>query len=121
MTAHILYAGVDDVWPATLSPRVIRSVIRTDIGFRGLLFSDDLAMHALSGTPLARAEAALAAGCDIALFCPGDAEGNRAILEALADRPGLADELRSMRRDAAPLDFAALCAERSALLEDAAS
>ena len=40
-------------------------------------------MHALSGRPEERARAALAAGCDIALYCPGDFAGNRAVLEAL--------------------------------------
>lgn len=117
MTAHILFTGVDDRRPATLSATVIQSVIRQDIGFRGLLLSDDLAMHALTGTPLQRAEASLAAGCDIALFCPGEAEGNRTILEALPAAPGLAERLHSMRPVAAMLDLDDLIRERSALLE----
>ncbi len=119
MTAHIVYEGVDDTLPATLSRAVIQSVIREDVGFHGLLLSDDLAMHALSGTPVERAEAALAAGCDIALFCPGDADGNRSILETTPTRPGLAEQLRAMRPRSAPLDLASLLSERAALLERA--
>lgn len=117
MTAHILFTGIDDHRPATLSETVIESVIRQDIAFKGLLLSDDLAMHALTGPPLQRAEASLAAGCDIALFCPGDADGNRAILEALPAAPGLGERLRFMRPVPAALDLASLVGERSSLLE----
>jgi beta-N-acetylhexosaminidase len=53
------------------------------IGFHGTLLSDDLAMAALTGTPAERALAALAAGCDIALYCPGDLAGNLAVLAAV--------------------------------------
>ena len=117
MTAHILYEGLDDIRPATLSPIVIQSVIRSAIGFGGLLLSDDLAMNALEGTPLARAEATLAGGCDIALYCPGDAAGNAAILEALRDDRTLADRLRDSRPKSAAPDLAGWLAERAALLE----
>lgn len=83
MTAHIVYEQLDAERPATISPRIIRDVIRRKIGFAGTLISDDLAMAALTGTPAERAGAALAAGCDIALYCPGDLAGNLSILEAL--------------------------------------
>ena len=83
MTAHVVYEQYDPVNPATLSALVIRDLIRGRIGFQGILVSDDLAMGALSGTPAERATRALAAGCDIALYCPGDFAGNRAVLEAL--------------------------------------
>lgn len=81
MTAHILYEAWDAARPATLSPAVIGGVIRGEIGFDGPLLSDDLAMKALSGRPGALAEAAIAAGCDAVLYCPGDAAGNAAVLE----------------------------------------
>jgi beta-N-acetylhexosaminidase len=85
MTAHVVYESIDPARPGTLSPIVIREIIRDKIGFTGTLVSDDLAMGALSGaTPAERALAALEAGCDIALYCPGDMQGNRAVLEALA-------------------------------------
>ena len=83
MTAHVVYEQYDPVNPGTLSPIIIQNLIRERIGFRGVLVSDDLAMGALSGTPVERARKALAAGCDIALYCPGDFAGNRAVLEAL--------------------------------------
>jgi beta-N-acetylhexosaminidase len=85
MTAHIVYTALDPDLPATLSRKVISRVIRGLIGFEGMLVSDDLAMQALSGAPASRAVAALQAGCDVALYCPGDMAGNLAILQALPD------------------------------------
>ena len=95
MTAHITYNALDAERCATLSPDVI-DFIRNDIGFGGLLMSDDLGMHAL-GNPQsgghppgsnalqdfgARALASLDAGCDIALHCSGDFNEMRSIVEA---------------------------------------
>jgi beta-N-acetylhexosaminidase len=67
MTAHIVYPAVDSARPATLSPRVIHGVIRGEIGFDGVLISDDLGMNALSGGVDDRVRLSLAAGCDLAL------------------------------------------------------
>lgn len=72
MTAHVIYEAIDAQRPATTSPKVIRDVIRGEIGFTGLLLSDDLSMEALSGPLSARAKAAQFAGCDIVLHCNGD-------------------------------------------------
>jgi beta-N-acetylhexosaminidase len=69
MTAHVVYTAWDAERPATLSPYVIETVIRTRIGFDGFLMSDDIDMKALSGTPGEKAAAAVAAGCDVALDC----------------------------------------------------
>lgn len=74
MTAHVVYESIDSQRPATTSPKIIRDVIRGEIGFEGLLLSDDLSMKALSGSLGARAKAALFAGCDIVLHCNGDME-----------------------------------------------
>ena len=71
MTAHILYAALDDKNPATLSQRLIADVIRASIGFDGVLVSDDLSMAALPGRLGGRAAGAIAAGCDVALHCNG--------------------------------------------------
>jgi beta-N-acetylhexosaminidase len=71
MTAHIVYAAIDAAAPATLSRRVVADVIRGEIGFDGVLISDDLSMRALGGRIGDRARAALAAGCDLALHCNG--------------------------------------------------
>jgi beta-N-acetylhexosaminidase len=96
MTAHVTYTALDPDRCATLSPIVI-DLIRNDIGFQGLLMSDDLGMKALGhpsagGHPPgsnaledfgARALASLAAGCDIALHCSGDFAEMRSICEAV--------------------------------------
>ncbi|MEM9494660.1 MAG: beta-N-acetylhexosaminidase [Pseudomonadota bacterium] len=74
MTAHVLYEDIDPDEPATTSKTVIDRIIRGDIGFDGLLMSDDLKMKALGGSLAQRAEKALAAGCDIALCCNYDLE-----------------------------------------------
>jgi beta-N-acetylhexosaminidase len=85
MTAHVVYSSLDPELPATLSQKVISRIIRGLIGFEGILVSDDLAMQALTGSPAERAVAALRAGCDLALYCPGDMAGNLAILQAVPD------------------------------------
>jgi len=71
MTAHVVYEGIDPQRPATTSPKVIRDVIRGEIGFDGLLISDDLSMNALDGPLSVRTKAALFAGCDVVLHCNG--------------------------------------------------
>jgi beta-N-acetylhexosaminidase len=71
MTAHVVYNALDAARPATQSPRVIAEVIRGEIGFAGVLASDDLSMAALAGGLGERAARALAAGCDVALHCSG--------------------------------------------------
>jgi len=72
MTAHILYTAIDPENPGSVSKKVVLKTIRGDIGFGGLLFSDDVCMGALSGSSTERIEAVLSAGCDIALHCSGD-------------------------------------------------
>ena len=71
MVAHVVYRAIDPRHPASTSPTVIEQVVRQQLGFDGLLFSDDLSMGALHGSPAARALAVLKAGCDIALHCNG--------------------------------------------------
>ena len=74
MTAHIVYEAIDKELPATLSAKVIAEIIRGEIGFDGLLLSDDLSMKALRGTLAELACQSVAAGCDIALHCNGKME-----------------------------------------------
>lgn len=82
MTAHVVYTAFDPERPATISPRLIR-LIREEIGFRGLLMTDDLSMDALPGTIRERSAAAIDAGCDVVLHCNGDrAEMEAAVAEA---------------------------------------
>lgn len=69
MTGHLVFTAWDAENPATLSPTVIRDVIRGSIGFDGLLLTDDIDMEALGGSIPERASRAHAAGCDIVLNC----------------------------------------------------
>ena len=71
MTAHILFAAIDDTAPATFSRPVIDTIIRGDIGFGGVLLSDDIAMGALDGTLAERTRRGLDAGVDLVLHCSG--------------------------------------------------
>ncbi|MGE3302177.1 MAG: beta-N-acetylhexosaminidase [Hyphomonadaceae bacterium] len=93
MTAHIVYEGVDPLRPATCSSIVIEDVIRGEIGFDGLLMSDDLdmkAMAAVSEGLAGRAAAALAAGCDVVLQCSGALADMRAVMEGVSPLAGRA-------------------------------
>jgi beta-N-acetylhexosaminidase len=121
MSAHIVYPTWDAALPATLSPTVIGRIIRGRIGFGGVLVTDDLAMKALSGTPAELARQALAAGCDISLFCSGEPAPTAELLatcpdltEAAAARLAAARALALTRRLA--IDPAALAVERDRLL-----
>jgi beta-N-acetylhexosaminidase len=115
MTAHIVYTAIDETAPATLSRIVIDSVIRGEIGFDGVLVSDDVSMGALAGSFAERTRRALDAGCDLVLHCNADMEEMREV--AAAARPltprahariARAETLRRNRRE----DFDARAAER---------
>lgn len=101
MTAHVVYTALDKKQPATLSRTVIRSVIRNQIGFQGLLITDDLSMQALSGSMAEKARAAISAGCDMLLHCNGKLEE---MLEVAAAAPLL--KARAMSRARAALKLA---------------
>ena len=120
MTAHILYPAWDRQHPATLSPIIVDTLIRGELGFDGLLMSDDIAMEALSGPLPARAKAALAAGCDIVLHCTGKAADNEALAGALgpvsdAAATRLARAAEVFNSDIST-DYEELIAKRDALL-----
>lgn len=87
MTAHIVYTAWDTERCGSLSPIVIGEIIRGRIGFDGLLMSDDLGMHALSGDFAERARGVTAAGCDLALHCSGAMEEMVAMAGALGEMP----------------------------------
>ncbi len=82
MTAHVVYSTLDPDSPATVSALVIAGVIRGEIGFDGLLLSDDVSMAALSGSLAARTRAALGAGCDVVLHCSGELSEMAEVAEA---------------------------------------
>lgn len=69
MTAHVLYPHLDPYHPATLSPAIATDLLRHELGFRGVLFSDDLEMGALEGTIEDRAIGSVRAGCEVLLIC----------------------------------------------------
>ena len=71
MTAHAVLVAVDDTAPATFSRPVIDTIIRGEIGFGGVLISDDISMGALAGSLAERTRRALDAGCDLVLHCNG--------------------------------------------------
>lgn len=98
MTAHVVYEVFDPVRPATTSPRIIGEIIRGEIGFDGLLMSDDVSMQALNGGFRERTEAIFAAGCDVVLHCNGDMAEMMAVAAAT---PVLAG--KSLERAAAAL------------------
>jgi beta-N-acetylhexosaminidase len=117
MTSHIVYPAFDKARPATLSPVIIQQIIRQRIGFQGVLVTDDLAMKALAGEPADLAVQALAAGCDLALYCSGEYAPTEALL---ARCPPVSDQavrrLTQARAKAArqrlDLDAEALAQER---------
>ena len=69
MTAHIRFNKLDSKNCVTHSKFIINEVIRKKIGFKGVLFSDDLCMKALKGSYFSRAKKAIESGCDIVLHC----------------------------------------------------
>ncbi|RYG92317.1 glycoside hydrolase family 3 protein [Loktanella sp. IMCC34160] len=118
MTAHMVFPEAGPR-PATQNPAMI-DMIRTDIGFGGLLLSDDLSMEALSGGIADRAAASVAAGCDVVLHCNGKGPEMEAVAAAAGS---LTDPARarvetalSLRKPAPDVDIAALSAELEALL-----
>jgi beta-N-acetylhexosaminidase len=92
MTAHILVPSLDEEKPATLSPKIVRGMLREELDFNGVILSDDLEMKALAdqySVPDAAVQA-IAAGCDGVLVCRAtvadrtqDAQVQAAVVEAL--------------------------------------
>lgn len=118
MTAHLVYDAIDAA-PATLSPAVI-DLVRRQIGFDGLLMTDDISMKALEGDLGSLSRQAIAAGCDVVLHCNGTLQERRQVAEA-AGRMTKAAQIRAQaalaaRHDPLPLDIRAAEAELSSLL-----
>lgn len=84
MVAHCVYSAIDDK-PASVSEVVIREIIRGEIGFHGVLISDDLSMKGLDGwgSVSERADQCLKNGCDLALYCAGNLEEMKEICDSL--------------------------------------
>lgn len=118
MTAHIVLDAVDPDRPATTSARAMR-MIREEIGFDGLLMTDDLSMEALSGDIDARAAASIAAGCDVVLHCNGERDEMEAVVAACGamgpDAARRAEAALAQRRMPELADIEALRDELGAL------
>lgn len=118
MSAHIVFPRISPL-PATQSPEMIR-LIRDDIGFQGLLMTDDISMQALAGDIAHRVAVSIAAGCDVALHCNGDAAEMEAVVGAAGALAGAAldraNAAIAQRRVPDPVDIAALEAEFATLL-----
>tara|TARA_B100001123_G_scaffold38637_4_gene39929 strand:+ start:9775 stop:10830 length:1056 start_codon:yes stop_codon:yes gene_type:complete len=85
MTAHVLYPALDEKRPATISKNVITEVLRQELGFKGVVATDDLTMKALTSEWSVEDAAveSIAAGCDLLLLCEPDIEGQVRTIEAL--------------------------------------
>ena len=99
MMAHVTYPQVAPE-PAGYSPRWIREILRQDMGFRGVVFADDIGMAAAfgAGGVKARIDAHLDAGCDVVPVCHPDLveEGLRAVEGRALATPGLAGMMGRM-------------------------
>ena len=124
MTAHVVFTALDDLRPVTTSPEVIE-LIRNDIGFDGLLMTDDVSMKALPGSMEDRTRDSRAAGCDVVLHC----NGKTSEMAAVADGAGPLDAVGQSRLDRAfgdltppvPIDIPAAVARIDSLLSQASA
>ena len=119
MTAHLVYRDIDDL-PATISPRTM-GVIRDQIGFGGLIMTDDISMKALKGSLTDLSRASIAAGCDVVLHCNGTlAEREEVVVAAgrMSDvAQARADAALAARRTPVELDIPAAEAELDAQMK----
>jgi beta-N-acetylhexosaminidase len=121
MTAHVVYQAWDAERPASLSPIIIKNIIRERIGFDGWLMSDDLGMEALSGDFASRAAGVVAAGCDVALHCSGKIDEMMAVASAVPTmneegETRLSRAIAGTRLEIDGVDFAEEISKRDTLL-----
>lgn len=93
MNCHVVFRAIDPDLPVSLSRKAHDEIIRGELGFDGLLFSDDLAMGAVASTGLdSIARRALEAGADIALYCTGELDAMKTVCADLPDMSPAAHE-----------------------------
>lgn len=118
MTAHLVYEAIDPD-PATISPKMM-GLIRNDIGFDGLIMTDDISMQALEGNMTQRSAASIAAGCDVVLHCNGDMAEMQDVVAASGTLSGKglerAQAVLDARKTPNTVDIDALKAELETLL-----
>ena len=118
MTAHLVYDEIDSL-PATVSPKMM-GVIREQMGFDGLIMTDDISMKALRGDLGELSKAAIEAGCDVILHCNGTLEERKQGAEA-AGAMGVvaqrrAEAVLAARHEPDSIDIEALEAELDRLM-----
>jgi beta-N-acetylhexosaminidase len=111
MTAHVVHRGLDPDWPATLSSAVVEGILRTDLGFGGVVFTDDLQMGAIAGehgleTVVRRS---LLAGADVLLF----ANNSPGVFDEEAGPRAVATIIELVERGDIPAERVAEAAERT--------
>lgn len=119
MTAHVVYEAIDDI-PATISTRMMK-LVRDEIGFQGLIMTDDISMNALQGSLSDLSRAALQAGCDVVLHCNGSLQERREVAAAAGEMTDAAqaraDAALAARREPDVLDIPFCEAQLEALLD----
>jgi beta-N-acetylhexosaminidase len=107
MSAHVVFEAIDKDFPATQSKRVIRDVIRKQLGYNGLLMTDDLSMKALSGSFAEKAALSIEAGCDMVLHCNGVMSEMEQVAAAAPELTGkaMARAKTALRQRRKPLKF----------------
>jgi beta-N-acetylhexosaminidase len=107
MTAHVVFSALDPAHPATTSATIVEQVIRSGIGFQGLLMSDDVSMNALAGSIAERTRAIISAGCDMVLHCNGNLDEMREVARETPELSAKALERanRALGSRKAPLPF----------------
>lgn len=104
MMAHVVYEQIDEK-PAGYSPYWIRDVLRNQLKFEGVVFSDDLSMSGaeIAGGYAARAQVSLQAGCDMLLVC-NNSQGADEVLHSLEGYNNPVSQLRLVRLHGRPAD-----------------
>ncbi|MGV6803785.1 MAG: beta-N-acetylhexosaminidase [Ruegeria sp.] len=118
MTAHLVYDQFDDR-PATVSSKMM-GVVRDQIGFQGLIMTDDISMKALNGSLVDLSRQSLAAGCDVVLHCNGSFADRAAVMEAVGEMSETAqvraEKALAQRHSPEELDIRAAETELSRLM-----
>ncbi len=121
MTAHVVYSALDPERPATTAPVVVRDIMRGEIGYDGLIMSDDVSMKALHGSYEERSREIFEAGLDLVLHCNGNLEEARAVSSAAPELAGeplrRAEAALAARGEPEPFDRGEAEAKFAAILD----